>query len=283
MWELWQIILFLLIIGLIVGLISGYFGVGACFLMVPSMLITFYLGFGFLDPVAIKIAFGTNMAVVVLTALSGHLGHESSETDTEFPKKDWDRFALGVIIGSIIGSVLAFLVPGVVLKIIFSLLCFIGAWRFLQAKPLPVDTLPEHDFKVLFGAGAGSGAFAHFAGIGGGLVYVPMLNTILKYPIKRTISISLKTMVVGSSIGAISFILLGLSVQESDWPILTFGFFNLICYLALVITSIPMARVGAKYSKKTNAKRFKPYLAILYVFIGIWLLLTSFEVIPLTP
>ncbi|MHA1499784.1 MAG: sulfite exporter TauE/SafE family protein [Promethearchaeota archaeon] len=283
MWELWQIILFLSIIGLMVGFISGFFGVGACFLMVPSMLIVFYYGFDFLDPIAIKIAFGTNMAVVVPTALSGYLGHESTDTETVFPKKDWNSFALGVVIGGIIGSIFAFLVLGVFLKIIFGFLCFIGAWRFLRAKPLPIDELPEHDIKVLFGAGAGSGTFAHFAGIGGGLVYIPVLNTGLKYPIKRTISISLKTMVVGSSVGAASFILLGLTIQGLNWPLLTFGFFNLFCFIALAITSIPMARVGAKYSKKTDAKRFKPLLAALYTFIGIWLLLTSFGIIPLTP
>lgn len=153
----------------------------------------------------------------------------------------------------------------------------------MKAKPLPVDELPEHDFKVLFGAGTGSGTFAHFAGIGGGLVYIPILNTGLKYPIRRTISISLKTMVVGSLVGAISFIILGSTIQESDWPLLSFGFFNLICFIALAISSIPMARVGARYSKKTDPKHLKPLLASLYIFIGFWILLTSFGIIPLTP
>jgi len=132
-------------------------------------------------------------------------------------------------------------------------------------------------------AGLGAGSFAHFAGIGGGLVYVPMLNTILKYPIKRTISISLKTMVVGSSVGAISFILLGSSVQETSWSLGTFGYFNIICFTALSLTSVPMARVGAKVSEKVSSKKFKPILAILYAFVDVWLLMTTLGVIPLTP
>ncbi|MHA1369119.1 MAG: sulfite exporter TauE/SafE family protein [Promethearchaeota archaeon] len=283
MWQIWLIFVFLVLIGLAVGFISGFFGVGACFLMVPSILIVLYYGFDFLDYNSIKIAFGTNMSVVVITALSGHFGHESTSPDTKFPNWDWNRFALGVAIGSVIGSIFAYLVPGMILKIVFAILCFIGAWRFLTAKPRPVTQLPKNSASALITAGLGAGSFAHFAGIGGGLVYVPTLNTILKYPIKRTISISLKTMVVGSSVGAISFILLGASVQESSWPLGTLGYFNVICFIALSLTSVPMARVGAKVSEKLSSKKFKPLLAVLYTFIGIWLLLTTLGVIPLTP
>jgi len=101
-------VIWLLIAGVGVGFINGMFGVGGCFLMVPTM---FYLFKGLGVPVdtAMKVSLCTNMAVVVPTALSGVLRHARIK---KFSMSHYWNFAIPVGAGSIVGSGIAVFVPG---------------------------------------------------------------------------------------------------------------------------------------------------------------------------
>lgn len=62
-------IFYLLLTGIGVGLVSGMLGVGGCFIMVPIQF--FILKAIGIDPtIAIRVAFGANLLVVLPTALS---------------------------------------------------------------------------------------------------------------------------------------------------------------------------------------------------------------------
>ena len=261
-------VVWLLVAGLGVGFINGMFGVGGCFLMVPTM---FYLFKGLGVPVdtAMKISLCTNMAVVVPTALSGVLRHARIK---QFSLSHYWNFALPVGVGSLAGSAIAVFVPGAVLKVLFGVLCLIGAYRFMTAKPRPVDEMPPVEKGRFWHTGFGSGFIAHFLGIGGGLVYVPALNTILGVPIHQGVALSQATMVVGSSVGALTFVILGLFRNLTGLPAWSLSYFNLAAWLLLVATSIPMAQVGAVAAHKLSAKRLKFLLAILYIYVGLKLI-----------
>jgi hypothetical protein len=216
-----------------------------------------------------KVSLATNMAVVVPTALSGVLRHAKIK---QFSMSHYWNFAIPVGVGSLVGSAIAVFVPGSVLKILFGALCLIGAWRFMTAKPRPVDEMPPVRKSKFWSAGFGSGLIAHFLGIGGGLVYVPALNTILAIPIHQGVAISQATMVIGSSVGALTFVVIGLFRSLTDLPPLSLSYFNLAAWLALVITSIPLAQVGAVVAHKLSAKRLKFLLALLYIYVGLKLI-----------
>ncbi|HID88574.1 MAG TPA: sulfite exporter TauE/SafE family protein [Anaerolineae bacterium] len=261
-------VLWLLVAGAGVGFINGMFGVGGCFLMVPTMFFLF-TGLGVPTDTAMKVALGTNMAVVVPTALSGVLRHARIK---KFSLPHYWNFAIPVGVGSLVGSGIAVFVPGGVLKVLFGLLCLVGAWRFMTAKPRPVDQMPPVERTRFWPTGFGGGFVAHFLGIGGGLVYVPALNTILGVPIHQAVALSQATMVIGSSVGAMTFIVLGLLKGVSDLPSLSLGYFNLVAWLALAATSIPMAQVGAVAAHKMIPKRLKFLLALLYIYVGLKLI-----------
>ena len=67
-------IIILLITGICVGFASGLLGVGGCFIMIP---VQFWVltSIGINPKIAILVAFGTNLLVVLSTAISGALGH----------------------------------------------------------------------------------------------------------------------------------------------------------------------------------------------------------------
>jgi len=86
------------------------------------------------------------------------------------------------------------------------------------------------------------------------------------------VALSQATMVIGSSVGALTFIVLGLLRQLATLPPLSFGYFNLVAWLALAVTSIPLAQVGAIVAHKLSAKRLKFLLALLYIYVGLKLI-----------
>ncbi|NOZ27494.1 MAG: sulfite exporter TauE/SafE family protein [Chloroflexi bacterium] len=260
--------IWLLLAGAGVGFINGMFGVGGCFLMVPTMFFLFK-GLGVPVDTAMKISLCTNMAVVVPTALSGVLRHAKIR---KFSRSHYWNFAIPVGVGSLLGSGLAVFVPGVILKVLFGVLCLIGAWRFMTARPRPVDKMPSIRRSRFWPMGLVGGFIAHFLGIGGGLVYVPALNTILEVPIHQTVALSQATMVIGSSVGALAFVFLGLFRNLTDLPPWSLSYFNLAAWLALVVTSIPMAQVGAIAAHRLSARRLKFLLALLYVYVGLKLI-----------
>lgn len=258
----------LLAAGAVVGFVNGLFGVGGCFLMVPVM---FYLfkGLGTPTDTAMKVALGSNMAVVVPTAISAVLRHAHIR---KFSMSHYWNFALPIGVGSLVGSAIAVFMPGAVLKVLFGALCLIGAYRFMTAKPRPVNEMPSIEQGKFWPAGFLAGGLAHFLGIGGGLVYMPTLNTILAVPIHQAVALSTGTMIIGSSVGALTFIILGLLRNVLDLPPVSLGYFNAVAWTCLVVASIPLAQLGAITAHKLTPQRLKIMLALIYVYVGLKLI-----------
>jgi uncharacterized membrane protein YfcA len=273
--------LFMILTGSLVGLISSYFGVGACFIMVPAIIYFLESTYGVSPSLAPLIAFGTSMAVVVPVALSGVLRHrkELGKKGLSFPMKHYLSFGLPVGLGSFVGAIFAFILftsfrtfAGILLKTAYGILCLLITYRFIVAKPIQIKYLKAPRVSKYACGGLFSGMLAHFIGIGGGSIYVPVLNRILNIPIHLAIPLSLATMVIGSSIGSASFTWLGHIDQihhTAAYPIYTFGWFSLIAFLIIGIPSIIMAQVGPYLSQRTSPQKFKVLLAILYVYIGV--------------
>ncbi|RLF10910.1 MAG: hypothetical protein DRJ62_04430 [Thermoprotei archaeon] len=280
-----DVMVYMVLTGAAVGLVSSYFGVGACFIMVPVMIYFFESVYGVAPSLATLIAFGTNMAVVVPTTLSGVLRHRRvlKAKGIQFPLKHFEYFAIPVGFGSLFGAFLAYSffeayrpIAGLVLKTLFGFICLVGAYRFMRAKPAPISELKPPNPGKYMASGFLSGTFAHFIGIGGGIVYMPVLNALLGVPLHAATPISLGTMVIGSTVGALSFIGFGLSdqlVHPLEYPPLSFGWFNLIAWLLLGVSSVALAQVGPILAHKTHPARYKLLLAVVYFYIGLRLII----------
>ncbi|MHA1238194.1 MAG: sulfite exporter TauE/SafE family protein [Candidatus Odinarchaeia archaeon] len=280
------LIIVMVVTGSLVGLISSYFGVGACFIMVPIMITTFQ-SMGAPASLSPLLAFGTNMAIVVPTALSGVIRHRKTlkEKASEFPLRHYLMFAIPVGIGSGVGALCAFAlvtsyraIAGLILKTLFGIVALVGAYQFLRSRFSPISELPKPSALKYGALGFLSGLFAHFIGIGGGLIYVPVLNTLLEIPILLSVALSLGTMIVGSSVGALSFAILGSfdqALHPLDYPELSFGWFNLTAFLIIGVPSVLFAQVGPKLAHKTSPKKFKALLAAVYVYVGVRLIVNG--------
>ncbi len=284
----WSNYILMVLAGIAVGLVSSFFGVGACFIMVPVMISFFEKVMGTPAAIAPLIAFGTNMAVVVPTSISGLLRHvrELRKKELKFPLKHYIHFVIPVAIGSLTGSLLAYTVfkafrmkTGIFLKGGFGAVCLIGAYRFMRAKPLPIKKLNSPSAARYGIMGLISGIAANFIGIGGGIVYMPVLNTVLKIPVHLSTIISIATMILGSSVGSLSFVALGRMDQvlhPLDYPPYSFGWFNLLAFLLIGVPSVLAAQIGPRIAHKTSPKRYKILLAAVYFYIGLRLIIRAF-------
>lgn len=247
----------LLITGIGVGFASGLLGVGGCFIMVP---IQFWIltSIGIDPTTAIRISFGTNLAVVLPTAISGAIGHHRRKVVL------WKAgIVLGFtgLIGAFIGGFIATHMPGSFLKIGFGLVILTGAVRMLTAKPLKIEKEVVDNVHTYIFWGFPLGIVSGIIGIGGGVLMVPVMVIAMRFKIHQAVGTSTALMILTSTGGIIAYIVNGLNV--SGLPDFSLGYVNLLQWVILAGTSVPMAQAGVRVAHKLPAKHLK------YLFIAV--------------
>jgi uncharacterized protein len=256
-------VVILAITGSIIGFASGFLGVGGGFLMVPVQfwLLTF-LG---TDPtLAIRIAFGTSLAVIIPTAISGSWAHHCRKCVLVRPLT---LMIVPAVIGSISGATIATHVPGPLLEFFFGILILVAAMVMLLVRA-PPDSLPMTENRLVFVFwGLTFGCISGLLGIGGGIVMVPVMILILRFPLHKAIGTSTVLMVFSSIGGAITYIVNGLSVP--GLPPYSFGYVNLLQWGILAAVSVPMAQVGVRAVHRFSAGQVKIVFCIVMIVIGL--------------
>ena len=165
-------IIALLLTGTVVGLAGGLLGVGGCFIMIPVQYwVLTSMG---LDPgTSILLAFGTNLAVVLPTAISGAYGHNKKGAVA------WNAaVTMGIagFAGALVGGYIATLIPGNYLTRLFGLVILLSAIRMLTAKPPAVDAEPVDDVVTFLLWGIPLGLLSGIIGIGGGVLLLSLIH-----------------------------------------------------------------------------------------------------------
>ena len=256
-------ILALLITGALVGLVSGLLGVGGCFIMIPVQFwILTAMG---IDPtIAIRVAFGTNLLVVFPTALSGSFMHH---------KKNAVLWKQAVILGltsmafTFAGAYLASILSGNILKILFGLAILLGALRMITAHPIRVEGEPHANPLTYIFLGAVFGFVTGLIGIGGGVLMVPLMVIFLNYHMHEAVGTSTAVMIFTSLGGAVAYMLYGLNVW--GLPLYSVGYVNLLQWILLAGTSVPMAQAGAHIAHKINPKSLKWIFILVMIYMGL--------------
>lgn len=253
----------LLVTGLGVGFASGLLGVGGCFIMVPVQF--WVLKSMGVDPtIAIRIAFGTNLLVVLPTALSGALTHHGKGAVL------WKQGTiLGVLaaIGAFFGGFLASHLPGAILTRLFGAAIILGAIRMLTAKPPRVDEQPSENTLAYIFWGIILGIVSGIIGIGGGVLMIPVMVVFLKFRMHQAVGTSTALMMFAAIGGVLSYMLNGLGVE--GLPPCSTGYVNWLQWILLAGCSIPMAFVGARAAHLLPAKQLKYLFILVMVYMGL--------------
>ena len=261
-------ILILLATGVGVGFATGLLGVGGAFITVP---ITYWVivDMGISPDMAIKIAFGTNLLVILPTVISGALRHNKSGAVR------W-KVALGLglcgLAGALLGATLATHLPGETLRVGFgALVLAVALWMGLDTTLNLTKERGEQKESLVSLAPCGFliGMITGLAGIGGGILAVPLLALAFGFPMHLAVGTSTAMIIFTSLGGVIGYMVNGVGVSALPYSV---GYVNLPIWLCLAAASVPMAQLGAKASHALPAKRLRYVFIAIMVYVGLKML-----------
>ncbi len=253
-------LLTLLAAGAIAGTTAGLLGIGGGVIIVPVLSLVFVRE-GVDPDILIKVAIGTSLATIVVTAISSIWAHHRHGAVL------WHLFRImtpGVVTGSLIGAWIADNIPGSWLSIAFIIFLF-GISVQMAIGPVSAGrNLPGH--WVLRSVSGLFGAIAALMGIGGGALHVPYLSW-CGVPVKQAIATAAA---IGLPLGLAStlgFIITGL--DETTLPPNSLGYVNLPAFAGVVGASLLFAPLGARLAHRLPDKLLKRTFALFLFFLAI--------------
>lgn len=264
---LWALVL--LCTGLLVGFFCGLLGVGGGFLMVPVQILALTAQ-GVDSTLATRIAFGTSLAVVLPTALSGCRWHSCRGAVLWRPGI---IMGLSGMLGGLTGGFIASQLPGEMLRMAFGLVILLAATRMLlagAAEPLRAARVePKRGggdlLYVLLGLGVG--AVSGLAGIGGGVMLVPAMVVVLGFGMYQAIGTSSVVIAFNALGGVMAYAINGWGVP--GLPEYCLGYIDIMQFALLSAASILSAGTGAGVAHRLSTERLRGIFVILMMIIGL--------------
>lgn len=264
-----DLILILAAVGAGAGLLSGLFGVGGGIITVPA-LFTLFTSMGYERELAMHMALGTSLALIVPTGISSARSHyRRGSVD-----RDVMRQLVGsMIAGALLGGVVAHFVKGSILTLMFGGFSGMIALFMLQgSKGLAlVKQLPSGNRKHLLGGGVGM--LSAMLGVGGGTMNVPTLLA-CGYPMTVAVGTGAALGIFISLPGAISYVLTGWG-HEGLAPY-SLGYVNLLALGLMAPLSILTAPVGSYLSHTLPQLWLRRGFAVLMLVISAKFIYKSF-------
>lgn len=264
---------FLLFIGVgcIVGFLAGLFGIGGGILIIPFLIFSY----GKMDispSVLTHITIGTSLFVIVFASFTSAYQHSK--------QKNVDRRAFLFIgfssaLSAFITARIASGLSGKTLQIFFSVIVILIGLQMIRGGKIQerkeLESLSKPSLLGLIGVGIIAGLISAIAGLGGGVVTIPMMYYLLHFPLKLAIGTSSATIVITALFSVSGYIVNG--IGHADLPDWTLGFVDLPHGVALAIGTMLMARMGAYLSFKTHPFRLRKLFAFYNIIIGIYLII----------
>ena len=225
----------LTISGAVIGILAGLFGVGGGALSVPVFYETF-LSLGMVPGVAMPLAVGTSLAMIVPTSIMSARHHAKKGTVDWAVLRTW---VLPIFAGVMLGSYLAHFARAALFQIVFVMVAGTIAAKLLLSKSgwKLRDDMPGRLGSSIYGFIIG--LLSSLMGIGGGAVS-NMILTLHGRSIHQAVSTSAAVGLLIAIPGAIGYVLAGWGM-----PGLPFDAFGYVSILGVVLT-VPTALLTTK-------------------------------------
>lgn len=253
------------LLGLGIGCYGTLVGAGGGFLLVPVFLLVHKFPH--------EIAVGTSLAIVVFNACSGALGYVK---DRKVDFRAGILFGLATIPGAIGGSYLTSMMSGPLFLRIFGIfLICVSLYLFFRkprqdGEPIQGRTgwgwitrrANGHEFEYHEPTGLGIsvvvGAVSSWLGIGGGILHVPAMTEILRFPVHVAVATSHFVLAWSALAGAAMHARAG----HVDWRVA----------LSAGMGALIGAQLGVRFSRKAKGSAILRYLSLALLLVGLRLL-----------
>ena len=249
---LYLVVLFLTFLG---GWLSGLFGVSGAVVTVPFLLYgPQILG---IQPIDIKQVMAISLVQGLVSSFTGALVYKKSGL-IDRTIVIWG--GLFVAIGGFIGGILSKWSPDTLLLFIFASMSTTAVvlMSINSGGRIENQENSSKNYKIL-GIFFPEGLMAGMVGVGGGFLTVPILNRLMKIPLRNAIASSL----------AMTFfaVLAGLLGKIITWQV------PLLLSLFAVAGGIPGAKIGTYVNSKLSLKnlRFGFIILLTIISIRIWI------------
>lgn len=186
----------MIVLGIGVGILSGFFGIGGGTILVPILLLMGY---------DIKVAIGISVVQMVFSSIYGsflNFRRGSLQFDTLL------SIAVGGFTGALLSGWVVSILSSEILEYIFLSFIIIALARMAYKPAHYKEERSSHPF-ILFFIGTLIGVFAISIGVGGSILLVPVLVGFLHFELKKAISAGLFFVVFSSISGLISLSIAG--------------------------------------------------------------------------
>lgn len=248
------------VLGIVAGLLAGLLGIGGGIVVVPVLVFAFHF-LGFADATLTHLAVGTSLATIVFTSLSAIAEHHRNGA------VDWPlvkRLTPWLVAGAIAGAFVADAMSGRALQVVFGVFALLMALQMGTGwRPGAHSTLPGPGGLAL--ASGSIGTASSVFGIGGGSLTVPWLSW-HGVAMQRAVATSAACGFPIAVAGALGFAYTGLDAAQR--PPLSLGYVYLPAFIGIVITSVPVAVIGARQAHRLPAATLKKLFAVVLAVVG---------------
>jgi uncharacterized membrane protein YfcA len=228
----------LILVGILVGTLSGFFGIGGGMVLVPILML---LG------IDIKEAISISIVQMVFSSIYGsYLNHRKGSLI--LGEGIW--VGIGGFFGGFIGAYVSILVSATFLEYLFMSLLVFALYRLFASKLKDDGSVKTLNPIVLFSVGGMIGIFAISLGVGGSILLTPILVGFLHYPIKKAVSAGLFFVAFSSVAGLLSH--------------LSVGHVDLEKGLYVAVASLLGVYGGIWLKDHVSSSKHKLYLLIMY-------------------
>jgi uncharacterized membrane protein YfcA len=257
----------LFILGLVIGFMSSFFGIGGGSLIVP-VLYTLYPKLP--AAIVIPISLGSIFVVTLINTF------KFAKKKLLPPKNIIITFLITCSIGGLLGTQVLYLIDTAMAKKAMGIILIFMVVKLLvfKTKDHPIESFKPS--KGLLGTTGFLGAFiSSITGLGGGIIFTPIFINIIKVPLKLVSPYSNMAMVVATFIGVVPHIFIQNSEKYFNNEIMNMGlvgnvnftFISIIAFGAFFSSSL-----GVKYNGLVKPRTKKALLVLLLLIFSVKLL-----------
>lgn len=261
--ELVLLALWIVVGGVLVGILAGLFGIGGGAVIVP-VLYEVFRALSVPEEVRMQLCIGTSLAIIVPTTVRSYLAHKKRGAVIPEIVRIW---ALPAIIGVALGSVIAHYAPAQLFKIVFVVFATLMALRMLFGTDRWKlgSELPARGWLNFYGFL--TGLVSALVGVSGGTISNAVL-TFYGRSMQQAVATSAGVGVPITIAGTIGYMLAGWPYM-AQMPPLSIGFVSLIGFALMAPVSSYTASYGVRLAHWLPRRKLEIAFAIFLFLVAL--------------